>query len=144
MTRPTFSAIWKEKELWLLILIPVLYYYRPLFTNESFYFRDLYAHFIPQRHHLVQFLKSGILPLWDPYLHGWQPCLAGIYYVGLFPTVLIYLVLPLLTAFNIYIVLHLVLAGIAAYMLARVLNLQPIASFVCGLISSCCGYTLSL
>src|SRR5262249_13838588 len=134
MTRPTFSAILKEKELWLFLLVPLVYYYRPLFTNETFYFRDLYIHFIPQRHHLVQFLKSGTLPLWDPYLHGGQPFLADINNVALYPTVLIYLFLPLLTAFNIDIVLHLLIAGLAAYMLARVLHLQPVAAFVCGIV----------
>src|SRR5262249_46450415 len=37
-----------------------------------------------------------------------------------------------------------VMAGFAAYVLARVLNLQPVASCACGIVYSCCGYTLSL
>lgn len=139
-----WKALFREKELWLLVLSGILYFYQPLFTQQTFFFRDLFVHFLPQKRLLVQVLKGGELPLWDPYLFGGQPLLGDVQNLVLYPTNLLYLVLPLLTAFNIDLVFHVILSSVAAYLLARTLRLSPVSAFVVGIVYGYCGYTLSL
>lgn len=139
-----WKSLFKEKELWLLVLAGILYFYQPLFTSQTFFFRDLYVHFLPQKRLLVQVLKGGELPLWDPYLFGGQPFLGDMQNLVLYPTNVLYLVLPLLTAFNIDLVFHVIFSSVAAYLLARTLRFSPISACVAGIIYGYCGYTVSL
>ncbi len=44
MQRERLKVILKEKELWFLILLGMVYFYRPLFMGETFYERYLYLH----------------------------------------------------------------------------------------------------
>jgi hypothetical protein len=62
----------------------------------------------------------------------------------LYPTSLLYFVIPWVWAFNGEIVLHFAWAGAGAYLLARALGYHPRASFLAGVIYTFCGYTLSL
>jgi hypothetical protein len=144
MTLISWKTTIREKEFWLLILLGVAYFYRPLFLGETFFFRDLYSYFLPQKQLLVDLLKAGELPLWDPYLHGGQAYLTNIANGVLYPFNLLYLCLPLLKAFNLIIVLHIIGCAAFAYLFARSIGLQPVSSFIVGLIYGFCGCTLSL
>ena len=42
----SLTRILKEKELWILVLLGILYFYRPLFLKETFFFRDLFSIFL--------------------------------------------------------------------------------------------------
>ncbi len=140
----SFRSILKERGFWLLLFLGVLFFWRPLFLGETFFFRDLAEHFLPQKQLLVDTLKAGELPLWDPYRQGGRPFLGNPNNVVLYPTNLLYLFLPLLTAFNLDIVFHFLFSAAAAYLCARILNFRPVAAFVCGVIYGYCGYALSL
>jgi len=134
----------RRYELWILILSGFVLFHRPLFFKESFYFRDLHLHFFPQKLRFIEFIRSAQLPLWDPYLNGGQPYLADLNNMALYPTNLLYVVLPPLFALNLDIVFHILLCAVAVYCLARSLGLSPVASLVAGAMYGFCGYTLSL
>ncbi len=140
----SFKRIFIEKELWILVLLSIVYCYRPLFLGETFFYRDLFEHYVPQKRLFADLIRTGQLPLWDVYLHGGQPYLADPTNVALSPTSLLYLFLPLLTAFNLEIAFHLIFCAIFAYALARALGFHPRASLVTGAIFAFCGVTLSL
>lgn len=144
MERVSLKAVFREKELWILVLLGILYFYRPLFLGETFFFRDLGLYFLPQKQLLTDFIKVGELPLWDPYLHGGQPYLADISNSVFYPLNLLFVFLPLLDAFNLNIVLHLILCPVFTYLFSRVIGLQPISSLIVGVTYGFCGYTLSL
>ena len=144
MQRVSLKRVCREKELWLLVLLGMLYFYRPLFLRETFFFRDLCLRFLPQKQLLANFMQARELPLWDPYLHGGQPYLASIGNSALYPSNLLYAFLPLLTAFNFNIVLHIIGCAAFAYLFARIMGLQPVSSMIAGSIYAFCGYTLSL
>jgi hypothetical protein len=139
----SFRATLREPELLALVSLQGLIFWRPLFF-ETFFFRDLHLFFFFQRLKVAQSLASGRLPLWDPTLHGGQPLLANVNNTALYPGNLLYLALPPLAAFNLEIVLHLALAGIATYVLARALDLKPPAALVAALAYEFCGPSLSL
>ncbi|MCP4369636.1 MAG: hypothetical protein GY797_16220, partial [Deltaproteobacteria bacterium] len=134
----------REKELWLLVLLGVLYFYRPLFMGETFYERDLYLHFFLRKQLLVGFINSRELPLWNPYLHGGQTYIAELSNSALYPSNLLFLFLPLIKAFNANIVLHFIGCSVFTYLLSRTIGLRPVSSFIAGIIYGFCGYTLSL
>lgn len=139
-----FKALLKEKELWLLVVVGILYFYRPLFSGETFFFRDLCLIFFPQKQLLTDFIKAGEFPLWDPYLHGGQPYFADISNHALYPFNLLYVLFPLLRAFNLMIVAHLLLCAVCAYLFSRSIGLRPLSSLIAGMVYGFCGYTLSL
>ena len=138
------KSILREKPLWLLVFLGVLYYYRPLFLGETFFFRDLYSYFLPQKQLLVDYFKTGELPLWNPYLHGGQAYLPNIANAALYPFNLLYFVLPLFRAFNLNIVVHIIGCAVCAYLFARVIGLRPVSSFIVGLLYGFCGVMASL
>ncbi len=135
--------IFQEKEFWLLILLGVIYFYRPLFMGETFFFRDLYLYSVADKQPLLDFLHSGELPLWNPYLLGGQPYLGNIASSAFYPSDLLFAFLPLVRAFNVNIVLHFLLSLGAAYAFARVLTLLPLSSFLVGIIYGFSGCMLS-
>ena len=131
-----------EPHPWLLAIAILLFFRRPL-TDSTFFFRDLYQFFYPKRIEMVAALHSHELPLWDPLTHGGQPFLANPANTLFFPSNILFAILPPLLAFNVALVLQFVLCGLAAYALARSIDLSPRAAFVCGTVYAFCGYTLS-
>ena len=142
--RPAFFVIFKEKELYLLLLAGVLFFYRPLFLGETFFFRDLLYDFIPQKQMLLDFASKGEWPLWDVYRHGGQPYFADPNNSVFHPANLLFFVLPFFRAFNVILVGHALLYLIAAYLLTRVLGFSPKASLISAAVYGFCGCTLSL
>src|SRR5262245_19309705 len=104
--RPSFRHIAGEKELWLLLATGLILFAQSLFTSQTFFFRDLYIHFYPQKRLVGELLSRGELPLWDRLVNGGQPLMANMNNAALYPTSLLYAVLPPLAAFNVDIVLH--------------------------------------
>ena len=137
-------SILKEKELWFLLFLGILYFHRPLFLKETFFFRDLLYEALPWQQLLADLLRNGELPLWDPYTLGGRPYLANISNGTLSPSSLLYVWLPFLTAFNLKIVAHFLGCSIVVYFFARVVSLSPLSSFIAGLLYTFCGYTLSV
>jgi hypothetical protein len=143
-SRPSFNEIFREIPFWILLVVTIAFFYRPLFLGETFFFRDIYNHIYPQKRLFAELVLSGQLPLWDPYRHGGQPFLANMNNSVLYPSNVLYLIKPIVTALNIDIVLHIALAAAAAYMLARVLGFNQFAAACSGLIYAFSGPTLSL
>lgn len=139
-----WKKFFREREIWLLIFLGILYFFQPLFRGEAFFFRDLNNYFLPQKQLLTDFFQVGELPLWDPYLHGGQGYLTNIANAACYPLNLLYLFLPLLIAFNITIVGHVIGCAACAYLCARTMGLRPVSSLIVGAIYGFCGYSLSL
>ena len=137
-----FRRLRDAQALGALLLLQTVLFFRPLFL-ETFFFRDLYLLFFGQRTALADQLRHGLLPLWDPFHHGGQALLANLNNTALYPTSLLYLLLPPVPAFNLEIVGHLAFAGVAAYLCARALDFAPRVALAAGLVFELCGVTLS-
>jgi hypothetical protein len=144
MQRVHLKRIFREKEFWVLIVFGILYFFRPLFLGETLFFRDLGSNILIQQQLLVDFMKAGELPLWNPYLYGGQPYLAHVPYFPLYPSNLLYVFLPFFNAFNLNFIVHLIGCAVCVYLFSRVIGLRPTSSFVAGMIYGFCGFTLSL
>jgi hypothetical protein len=72
---------------------------------------DIVSQFVSSRAYLVDSLRHGHFPLWNPYTYGGQPFLGGFESAVLYPLNLLFLCLPLSRALNFSILLHLVILG---------------------------------
>lgn len=134
--------LFRDRAVMLLTLVVAAMFYRPLAT-ETFYFRDLYHLFYPKKVLWIDAVRSGIVPLWDQFTHGGQPYLALPPNYAWHPSNLLYLLLPVLFAFNLILVLHVLLCAVAAYWLGRTIGLSTSSAFIAGAAFAFCGYTLS-
>ena len=143
--QPTrFRTLIREKELWLVILFGILYFYRLLLPGETVFFRDLLYDFIPQKRLLMEFFQHGEWPLWDVFRHGGQPYFADPNNSAFHPANILFVLLPFFRAFNLFLVLHALLSLTGTYLFLRRLQFSPISSLTASIIYGFCGYSLSL
>lgn len=80
---------------------------------------DLYIAHVPMSEYGFATLRDGRVPLWNPYQFCGEPFLA-IPYTGLFyPLHLVALVVPVVVSVELLLVIHMLLAGLGAWALAR-------------------------
>lgn len=135
----------KDGLVFLAYLILVLaFFFKFLNGTQIFAFKDLSRYFYPLRYLMVEQVKSGHLPLWNPYIFCGYPLLATLQVGFFYPLTLIYYLLPFNLAFNYYIILHYFLAAVFMYLLLRHFRLTATASFLGGIVFAFSGYLLSV
>lgn len=103
-----------------LIIFLVIFYLREiLFPNagQIAFGGDLLTQFYFWKGYLVESLKSGTIPFWNPYVFSGTPFLAHPATAFFYPATLIYLLLPLNLSFSVVYALHLIIAGWGTYSL---------------------------
>lgn len=80
---------------------------------------DLIMEYYPRRLIASQIIRQGEIPLWNPTILAGMPLLADGYSATLYPLSIIFVVLPVGLAFGWYAFIHLIIAGIGTYHLAR-------------------------
>ncbi|MGB9612655.1 MAG: YfhO family protein [Candidatus Margulisiibacteriota bacterium] len=125
-------------------ILVLLFYFRFLNGQEILAFKDLSRYFYPLRYLMVEQVKSGNLPLWNPYLYCGFPLLASLQICFFYPLTIIYYLLPFHLAFNYYIIFHYFLAACFMYVLLRNYQVSRWGSFFAGLVFAFSGYLLSV
>jgi len=97
----------------------------PLMTGAStLYLRDVLGTHLEMKAAQAGAMRRGTLPLIDPYRAGGQPALGNPDSVPLYPDNLLYLAAPTLWALNAHFWIHLLLAPLSMYWLARAWGLR--------------------
>jgi hypothetical protein len=110
------------------------------FTHEGFG-SDIWHQNLPFRSFYEKELGAGRLPHWAPDLGTGLPLLAEGQVGALYPPHLVlHLLLPLAVAFNLSILVSIVLAGSFAAMCARELGARPCPSVLAALVYAFCGF----
>ena len=114
----------------LLVLVAVtLGYFRGALSGGSaFFFRDFSTFIYPTRRLLVDLVRAGELPLWNPLAAGGAPIAANPEYNLFYPLTLVYYLLPFDPALTWYVIGHYPLLGGLFYLLARRWGLSPAAA----------------
>lgn len=143
--QPAFRVkeILRERALWALTTLILLFFRRPL-LGETFYFRDLWLLFIPQKVFMARAFREGSIPLWNPTLHGGLPYAGDPANFFFHPSTLLYTVLDPLTAFNLTLVGSYLAMAVATYLLVRSLGLSPSSAFIGGATMTLSGFALSV
>ncbi len=118
----------------LLALIVLAFYADPLVTGRAFFYRDLGMTIRP----VLAEARAGAaglpdaLPLWTHAISNGRPLLANPGYALLEPLNLVFLLLPFERALDLFLVLHVAIAGCAMTLLARRLGCGGAAAFAAG------------
>jgi membrane protein YfhO len=126
-----------------LVLAVALLFHRVLLGEGVLFFRDICLNHLPTRLYDTPILRSGHLPLWNPYLSGGLPLAANPNNLIFHPVTLLFLILPVMPAFHASILLQYLLAGWGIYRWGRLENLGEEASLAGGLIFMLSGAMVS-
>lgn len=100
---------------------------------------DMFKQFTYWRDFGFRELSRGNLPLWNPHIFCGCPYVGGFQSAMFYPPNLAFLVLPLATAINFSILLHLYLLGLFTYLWAVRRGLHPLGGFLGGSMLMLCG-----
>ncbi|HMB96264.1 MAG TPA: hypothetical protein VKK61_09520, partial [Tepidisphaeraceae bacterium] len=102
-------------------------------------FGDMSMQFIPWREFGFSQLRQGHLPLWNPHIYGGAPYFAGFQSALLYPFNWLHLFLPLATAINWIVAMHVFLAGYFSYLWCRGNGIAMSGSILAGMMFMFCG-----
>jgi hypothetical protein len=107
--------------------------YRSVFNGHVLAGRDVFRIFFPDSAFLLESLRAGELPLWNPYVRLGQPFAATLYSQVFYPPrwVAVLLAGPI-AAMTVLQVFHVALAAVGVFLLGRQLRLSWGASLVAG------------
>ena len=103
---------------------------------------DMILENYPWKRLILDAIHDRELPLWDPYIFAGHPFLANGQHSALYPLSLVFYVLPLWRAYGIFAWLQLGLAGIFAYLFARVLGVRRLGGLVTGITFQFSGFMI--
>jgi hypothetical protein len=121
-------------------LVALAPFLRGLASGASFYFRDLSLYFLPVRRFALQGLAAGEVRLWNPLVHEGVPL--SLPALG-YPIDLLQLLRPDEAGVSVVLALHVPLAALGFFLLARGLSLGRVAAVGGGLAYALGGFVLS-
>src|SRR5438874_11068678 len=124
-------------------IVSLLAFSKPLLKNEVPSFRDHSDYFEPLRWFTADELRHGRLPLWNAYSASGERWLANPQTGVFYPPAWLFLVLPFAPAYNLFLALHVMLAGWGALLLFSRYASSG-AALAAALALMFCGPTLSL
>jgi hypothetical protein len=133
--------------LWIFILflmLPLLAFPEIIFGGQTLYWADLSWIHYPRHIFAAEEWLAGRVPLWDPYQHTGLPFLAESQVGALYPVSALFLspFSPSLEL-SLFILLHLSLATLFTFMLARTLGMGKAAATLAGLAFGCGGFLMA-
>ncbi|WNG50488.1 YfhO family protein [Archangium minus] len=127
-----------------IVVLPLLYFHRAVFSDEVFIARDILRVYYPLKKYWAERVSQLQFPEWYPYDGLGQPY-AGMLISGAFhPANLLYLLLPLGMALKVITLLSYVAALGGTYVFARLWGLGRGAALLAGLTYALGGYMVGL
>src|ERR671932_1363869 len=112
-----------------------------LFRTEDTLGSDAATQYYPFYYFLGESLRSGSIPGWNPYQFSGTPFAADpLSGWGYLPAMVLFTFLPLVAAAKGFMLLHLLLAGLCTYALARVLGIGTPGAFLSAIAYEFSGY----
>ena len=127
----------------ILFLVVVLFFSKTFFFQELYYIRDIYGVGYQWIHLVIEMLKAGYIPLWNPYQLSGVPHLANPGTMSLYPLNLLLCLTELTGSTYIYfLIFHIFLAGAFFYALMRHWNCSPIPAWLAASSYMLSGYAV--
>ncbi len=121
----------------------VLVLFLPLLGHHTLFFRDIQLLFMPMKHFLAEFWRQGELPLWNPELFCGAPFLSDIQTGVFYPLSIVFYLVPMPYALNMFIITHYIIAACLVYALTRHWNCSIPAACLAALCFTLGGYLVS-
>lgn len=126
-----------------LLLLNVIFFYKIIFTDNVFFYRDIYLQFYPWQSFAIDSIKNLKIPLWNPYSYCGYPFLANMQTAVFYPARWIFYIFSLDIAYKIFVILHVFFAGVGMYILMRRWKVSRSASIISAIIFSFNGYIIT-
>ncbi|MBI2032209.1 MAG: YfhO family protein [Candidatus Levybacteria bacterium] len=91
---------------------------------------DIIRIFYPARTFTNQLLKSGTIPLWNPYIFSGNPHLGNFQSAVFYPLNIFYQFLPQMTVWSMFVIIQPLLAMFLSYLFLRRIRISELASFI--------------
>lgn len=127
-----------------LLGVPLALFHRSLLGGEALFGRDMAPFFYPMKHFMVETVRSGQLPLWNPWILNGEPFFASLQPGLLYPGSLVLYLLPLPYSVGLLHALHYCVAGAGMYLLLRSWRHERPAALTGALAFMAGGYLLSI
>jgi hypothetical protein len=115
-----------------------LFFFPVLFSDRTFFFRDIHGWFYPMKHFLSKSFRGGDLPFWSSGVFCGSPFVSDIQSGVFYPISLIFLILPFPLSLNVYVTVHFFLGFCFFYLFIHGIGLSKKAAILTG-ISYCYG-----
>jgi len=103
-----------------LFLFTIFFFWRAVFNNEIFQYRDLFYFHYPLRFYWANLIHSGEIPYLNTAVNLGQPILANPNYATFYPPAWFYVLLPFDLGWNFVFIAHVFWAALGMYWLARI------------------------
>ncbi|MBI2031284.1 MAG: YfhO family protein [Candidatus Levybacteria bacterium] len=101
---------------------------------------DVITQIYPWKYFTIDTLKSGQVPLWNPYSFSGTPHLANYQSAVFSPFNFLFFILPFIDAWSILILLQPLLAGLFMYLLIRAFNFSKLIGLISSISFMFCGF----
>jgi len=101
---------------------------------------DIITQIYPWKKLVVESLRSGQIPLWNPYSFSGSPHLANYQSAVFSPFNILFFIFPFKDAWSLLILLQPLLAGFFTYLLVRSLNISKLGSSISSIVYMFCGF----
>ena len=128
----------------LLTAVACVLFWPVLFGGRTLFGRDITPFFYPMKHVLVESIRTGTLPYWNPGIANGEPFFASLQPGVLYPGSLLLYLFPLSVSFDWLVVLHYPLAGLGLFLLLGRWGRSPAASWVGAAAFMLGGYLVSI
>ncbi len=108
--------------------------FSPFFSDQAPIFGDNFSLMVPGKIFTAQWLKQGIIPLWNPTILGGIPWVGDINQSIFYPSTLLFTIFSPGWALNINLLFHLSLTFIGTYLLAKKLGIKHWGALVAAVI----------
>jgi len=122
------------------LVLSLLFFYRIVFLKNTFFIADLMTEHYPWKIFASDVVRTGKIPLWNPYNYSGMPFMANMQSGIFYPLNAFFYVFDFVIAYKIYVVLHFVLAGFFMFLLMREYRVQIYASFFSAIIYAFNGF----
>ncbi len=110
---------------------------------KNFLITDPIRQQIPWRKLVVDDLKKGILPLWNPYNFSGSPLSANIQSGAWYPMNIFFLFMPFSSAWTLLIILQPILSAVFLYFYLRNKKILPSVAAFAGIVWAFCGFSIA-
>lgn len=129
----------------LILLIAVFLPFSPVVLGgKCFVYTDTFNFFYPLKKTVIEILKAGEMPHWNPLSAGGKPLIGGLQSGAFYPLNFVMILLPFHRGFQVFIVIHTLMAAGLGYRLARRMGLDPGPAFLSGITYGLSGYLVSM
>lgn len=125
----------------LFLLILIILFFPVLFLDKVMFYRDLAIQDYPQTEFVMNSIKSGVFPFWNPYIFSGFPQFASIQPPLSYPLIYIYLLFPFHIGLAVFLIAHLFIAFYGVYLIGKKWEFDESICMLGGVVFALNSYT---